>query len=55
MDRPLPDTLEAFLLKPLNWTPPFAGMTNVGKAWFLVVIPAEAGIQDNGKTKSMPR
>jgi hypothetical protein len=31
-------------LKPSNWTPAFAGVTNVRKAWFLVVIPAEAEI-----------
>ena len=28
-----------------NWTPAFAGETNIRKAWFFVVIPAEAGIQ----------
>jgi len=26
--------------------PGFAGVTNIRKAWFLVFIPAEAGIQD---------
>jgi hypothetical protein len=36
-----------FLLKASNWTPAFAGETNIRKAWFLVVIPAEAGIQDD--------
>ena len=33
----------SFLLKTWNWTPCFAGVTNVGKAWFFVVILAEAG------------
>jgi hypothetical protein len=26
--------------------PGFVGVREIGKAWFLVVIPAEAGIQD---------
>jgi hypothetical protein len=38
-----------FLLKASNWTPAFAGETNIRKAWFFVVIPAEAGIQDDFK------
>jgi len=38
-----------FLLKASNWTPAFAGETNIRKAWFFVVIPAEAGIQDDLK------
>jgi hypothetical protein len=38
-----------FLLKGSNWTPAFAGETNMRKAWFFVVIPAEAGIQDDLK------
>jgi len=29
--------------------PGFAGETNIKKAWFFVVIPAEAGIQDDLK------
>ena len=36
-------------MKASNWTPAFAGETNIRKAWFLVVIPAEAGIQDDLK------
>jgi hypothetical protein len=36
--------------------PGFAGETNIRKAWFFVVIPAEAGIQDDLKEmKSMSR
>jgi hypothetical protein len=31
--------------------PGFAGETNMRKAWFFVVIPAEAGIQDDLKKK----
>jgi hypothetical protein len=31
--------------------PSFAGVTEIGKAWFLVVIPAGAGIQDDEKTE----
>jgi len=43
-------------LKASNWTPAFAGETNIRKAWFFVVIPAEAGIQDDlEKMKSMSR
>jgi hypothetical protein len=34
-------------LKTSNWTPAFAGVTYIRKAWFFVVIPAEAGIQDD--------
>jgi hypothetical protein len=30
-----------------NWTPVFAGETKIRKAGFFVVIPAEAGIQEN--------
>jgi hypothetical protein len=45
-----------FLLKASNWTPAFAGETDIGKAWFSGVIPAEAGIQDDlKKMKSMSR
>jgi hypothetical protein len=33
--------------------PGFAGVTSVEGAWFFVVIPAEAGIQDHEKIKSM--
>ena len=45
-----------FLSKASNWTPAFAGETNIGKTWFFVVIPAEAGIQDDSKKmKSMSR
>ena len=41
-------------MKASNWTPAFAGETNIRKAWFFVVIPAEAGIQDDlKKMKSM--
>ncbi len=36
-------------MKGSNWTPAFAGETNIRKAWFFVVIPAEAGIQDDLK------
>jgi hypothetical protein len=36
-------------LKGSNWTPAFAGETNIRKAGFFVVIPAEAGIQDDLK------
>jgi hypothetical protein len=36
-------------LKASNGTPAFAGETNIRKAWFFVVIPAEAGIQDDLK------
>ena len=36
-------------MKASNWTPAFAGETNIRKAWFFVVIPAEAGIQDDSK------
>ena len=40
-------------MKASNWTPAFAGETNIRKAWFFVVIPAKAGIQDDfKKTKS---
>jgi hypothetical protein len=42
-------------LKTSNWTPAFAGVTNIRKAWFLVVIPAEAGIQDDEKTEFLSR
>jgi len=42
-------------LKTSNGTPAFAGVTNVRKAWFFTVIPAEAGIQDDLKTKSLSR
>jgi hypothetical protein len=35
--------------------PGFAGVTDSRKAWFLVVIPAEAGIQDNKNTEFMSR
>jgi hypothetical protein len=42
-------------LKPTDWTPAFAGETNIRKAWFFVVIPAEAGIQDDEKIKFMAR
>ena len=35
-------------MKPSNWTPAFAGETNIRKARFFV-IPAEAGIQDDLK------
>jgi hypothetical protein len=35
--------------------PGFAGVTNIRKAWFLVVIPAEAGIQDDEKTEFLSR
>jgi hypothetical protein len=42
-------------LKTPNWTPAFAGETNIREAWFFVVIPAEAGIQDDEKIKSMSR
>jgi hypothetical protein len=38
-----------FFLKASNWTPAFAGETDIRKAWFFVVIPAEAGIQDDLK------
>jgi len=37
----------------LNWTPAFAGETNMRKELFLFVIPAEAGIQEDLKMKSM--
>jgi hypothetical protein len=47
--------LEAIYLKNLNWTPAFAGVTIVGEAWVSIVIPAEAGIQDKEKTKSVCR
>jgi len=48
-------------LKTLNWTlapgfrhsgTSFAGETNMRKALFFVVIPAEAGIQEDLKMKS---
>jgi hypothetical protein len=39
----------SFLLKASNWTPAFAGETSIRKARFFVVIPAEAGIQDDLK------
>ncbi len=43
-------------MKASNWTPAFAGETNIRKAWFFVVIPAEAGSQDDlKKMKSMSR
>jgi hypothetical protein len=42
-------------LKTPNWTPALAGETNIRKAWFFVVIPAEAGIQDDEKIKSLSR
>jgi hypothetical protein len=35
--------------------PGFVGVREIGKAWFLVVIPAEAGIQDDLKTKFLSR
>jgi hypothetical protein len=38
-------------LKTLNWTPAFAGETNIKKVLFLFVIPAEAGIQEDLKMK----
>jgi len=38
-----------FLLKASNWTPAFAGETNIKEAWLFFVIPAEAGIQDDLK------
>jgi len=37
----------------LNWTPAFAGETIIRKELFLFVIPAEAGIQEDLKMKSM--
>jgi hypothetical protein len=40
-------------LKTLNWTPAFAGETNIKKVLFLFVIPAEAGIQEDLKMKSV--
>jgi hypothetical protein len=40
-------------LKTMNWTPAFAGETNIRRLLFLFVIPAEAGIQENLKVKSM--
>jgi hypothetical protein len=30
-------------------------VTNIRKTWFFVVIPAEAGIQDDEKTEFLPR
>jgi K+ transporter len=45
----------SFLLNASNWTPAFAGETNIREAWFFVVIPAEAGIQADEKIKSMAR
>jgi hypothetical protein len=30
----------------MDWTPASAGVTSFKEAWFFVVIPAEAGIQD---------
>jgi hypothetical protein len=49
-------------LKTLNWTPApgfrhsgtsFAGETNIRKAWFFVVIPAEAGMTKRRKFISL--
>jgi len=40
-------------LKALNWTPAFAGETNISKVLFLFVIPAEAGIQEDLKMEYM--
>ena len=43
-------------MKASSWAPAFAGETNIRKAWFFVVIPAEAGIQEDlKKMKSMSR
>jgi hypothetical protein len=43
----------AVLLKTWNWTLAFAGETNIRKALFFVVIPAEAGKQEDLKMKAM--
>jgi hypothetical protein len=34
--------------------PRFVRVREIRKAWFLVVIPAEAGIQDDEKTEFTP-
>jgi hypothetical protein len=42
-------------LKTSNRTPAFAGVANISKAWFFIVIPAEAGIQDDYRTDFLSR